>query len=129
MTGPTRHRLAAARGRPDDRPVPASGVKLYAWVLNAIVAQDLSDTSNGYRAFRIEVLDDVVPLLIQDQYKRRGGDHRGQPGMADHRTADGVAPEGLRGVEKGGNLVFGYNYARVIGTTFYRVKLSPAARR
>jgi glycosyltransferase involved in cell wall biosynthesis len=107
-----------------------AGVKLYAWVLNAIVAQDLSDTSNGYRAFRIEVLDDVVPLLIQDQYQtaevvitaaNRGWRITEQPTVW-HPRASGAS-------KKGGNLVFGYNYARVIGTTFYRVKLSPAARR
>jgi glycosyltransferase involved in cell wall biosynthesis len=101
-----------------------AGVKLYAWVLNAIVAQDLSDTSNGYRAFRIEVLDDIVPFLTQDQYQtaevvitaaNRGWRITEQPTVW-HPRASGTS-------KKGGNLVFGYNYARVIGTTFYRVKV------
>jgi glycosyltransferase involved in cell wall biosynthesis len=101
-----------------------AGVKLYAWVLNAIVAQDLSDTSNGYRAFWIEVLDDIVPFLTQDQYQtaevvitaaNRGWRITEQPTVW-HPRASGTS-------KKGGNLVFGYNYARVIGTTFYRVKV------
>ncbi len=46
-----------------------AGVTLYAWALNAIAKQQLTDSSNGYRAFRIDVLDDIVPHLVQDQYQ------------------------------------------------------------
>ena len=46
-----------------------AGVRIYAWLLNAIIKQQLTDSSNGYRAFRIEVLEDIGPHLIQDQYQ------------------------------------------------------------
>ncbi len=46
-----------------------AGVRLYAALLNTIVGQRLTDSSNGYRSFRIELLDDIVPHLRQDQYQ------------------------------------------------------------
>ena len=99
-----------------------TGVVLYASVLNRITGQHLTDSSNGYRAFRIEVLEDIVPFLRQDQYQTsevvitaasRGWRIGEQPTMW-HPRASGTS-------KKGGNLVFGVQYARVIGTTWYRV--------
>jgi glycosyltransferase involved in cell wall biosynthesis len=107
-----------------------AGVKLYAWVLNTIVAQELSDTSNGYRAFTMEVLDDIVPHLTQNQYQtaevvitaaNRGWRITERPTVW-HPRASGAS-------KKGGNLVFGYNYAKVIGTTWYRVTMGSGARK
>ena len=46
-----------------------AGVTLYASILNGITAQTLTDSSNGYRAFRVELLEDIVPLLVEDQYQ------------------------------------------------------------
>ena len=99
-----------------------TGVVLYASLLNRITGQRLTDSSNGYRAFRIEVLEDIVPFLRQDQYQTsevvitaasRGWRIGEQPTMW-HPRASGTS-------KKGGNLVFGAQYARVIGTTWYRV--------
>jgi len=99
-----------------------TGVVLYASILNRITGQRLTDSSNGYRAFRIEVLEDIVPFLRQDQYQTsevvitaasRGWRIGEQPTMW-HPRASGTS-------KKGGNLVFGVQYARVIGTTWYRV--------
>jgi hypothetical protein len=99
-----------------------TGVVLYASLLNRITGQRLTDSSNGYRAFRIEVLEDIVPFLRQDQYQTsevvitaasRGWRIGEQPTMW-HPRASGTS-------KKGGNLVFGVQYARVIGTTWYRV--------
>jgi glycosyltransferase involved in cell wall biosynthesis len=99
-----------------------AGVKVYARVLNAIVSQHLSDSSNGYRAFKVELLDDILPHLVQDQYQTsevlitaasRGWRITEQPTVW-HPRASGTS-------KKGGNLVFGMQYARVIGTTWYRV--------
>jgi glycosyltransferase involved in cell wall biosynthesis len=107
-----------------------AGVKVYAWALNAIAKQQLTDSSNGYRAFRIEVLDDITPHLVQDQYQTaevvitassRGWRITQQPTMW-HPRASGAS-------KKGGNLVFGFSYAKVILTTWARVTLGNRTRR
>jgi glycosyltransferase involved in cell wall biosynthesis len=106
-----------------------AGVKLYASILNNIAGQQLTDSSNGYRAFKIEVVNDIVPYLIQDQYQTsevvitsssRGWRITEQPTVW-HPRASGVS-------KKGGNLVFGLQYAKVIGTTWVRVKKSNQQR-
>ncbi len=100
-----------------------AGVTLYASVLNRIAAQRLTDSSNGYRAFRIEVLNDIVPLLVEDQYQTaevvitaasRGWRITERPTVW-HPRASGTS-------KKGGNLFFGLQYGRVIGSTWYRVR-------
>ncbi len=96
-----------------------AGVKLYAAMLNAIAGQRLTDSSNGYRAFRIELLDDITPLLRQDQYQTaevvivaaRRGWRIGEQPTTWHPRASGTS-------KKGGNLVFGLHYGRVILTTW-----------
>ena len=98
-----------------------AGVTMYASILNAIMSQNLTDSSNGYRAFRIELLDDIVPLLVEDQYQTaevvitassRGWRIAERPTVW-HPRASGTS-------KKGGNLFFGLQYGRVIGTTWYR---------
>ncbi len=100
-----------------------AGVNLYAWILKEISRQDLTDSSNGYRAFKIELLNDISPHLIQDQYQTaevvitaasRGWRITQQPTVW-HPRASGTS-------KKGGNLVFGMQYGKVIGTTWLRVK-------
>jgi len=107
-----------------------AGVTLYARALNVIARQQLTDSSNGYRAFRIDVLDDIVPHLVQDQYQTaevvinassRGWRITQQPTLW-HPRASGAS-------KKGGNLVFGLNYARVILATWARVALGNRTRR
>jgi glycosyltransferase involved in cell wall biosynthesis len=107
-----------------------AGVRLYASTINAIAKQKLTDSSNGYRAFRVDVLDDIVPHLIQDQYQTsevvitassRGWRITEQPTMW-HPRASGTS-------KKGGNLVFGLSYASVILTTWARVTLGNRTRR
>ena len=100
-----------------------AGVKLYAWILNEISRQELTDSSNGYRAFKIELLNDIAPHLMQDQYQTaevvitassRGWRISQQPTVW-HPRASGAS-------KKGGNLFFGLQYGRVIGTTWLRVR-------
>jgi glycosyltransferase involved in cell wall biosynthesis len=107
-----------------------AGVRLYAATINAIARQQLTDSSNGYRAFRVDVLDDIVPHLVQDQYQTaevvitassRGWRIAEQPTMW-HPRASGES-------KKGGNLVFGFSYARVILMTWARVTLGNRTRR
>ncbi len=99
-----------------------AGVTLYAWILNTLLSQQLTDSSNGYRAFTTELLEDVAPHLIQSQYQTaevvitaasRGWRITERPTVW-HPRASGTS-------KKGGNLFFGLQYARVIATTFYRV--------
>ncbi len=99
-----------------------AGVTLYASILNAILRQKLTDSSNGYRAFRVELLEDITPHLIQSQYQTaevvitaasRHWRITERPTVW-HPRASGTS-------KKGGNLFFGLQYARVIGTTWYRV--------
>jgi glycosyltransferase involved in cell wall biosynthesis len=106
-----------------------AGVTLYAWALNTLARQQLTDSSNGYRAFRIDVLDDIVPHLVQDQYQTaevvitassRGWRITQRPTMW-HPRASGTS-------KKGGNLFFGLSYARVILTSWARVTLGNRTR-
>ena len=107
-----------------------AGVQFYAWLINVIAGQHLTDSSNGYRAFRVDVLDDIVPHLVQDQYQTaevvltassRGWRITQQPTMW-HPRASGSS-------KKGGNLVFGLSYARVIATTWARTAFQNRTRR
>jgi len=107
-----------------------AGVKFYAWMINTIAKQQLTDSSNGYRAFRIDVLNDIVPHLVQDQYQTsevvitassRGWRIAERPTMWHPRSSGSS--------KKGGNLVFGLNYAKVIVTTWARVTLGNRTRR
>jgi glycosyltransferase involved in cell wall biosynthesis len=99
-----------------------AGVQVYAAAMNAITGEHLTDTSNGYRAFRIEVLSDIAPYLHQDQYQTaevvitaaKRGWRIGQQPTVWYPRASGES-------KKGGNLFFGLQYARVIGTTWARV--------
>ena len=93
-----------------------AGVTFYASVLNRITAQRLTDSSNGYRAFRVELLDDIVPLLVEDQYQTAEVVITAvQPGLA--RSPSGPpsgTPRASGASKKGGNLFFGLQYGRVI---------------
>ena len=98
-----------------------AGVTVYAWAINTIIRQRLTDSSNGYRAFRIEVLDDIVPRLVQDQYQTaeviitaasRGWRIAQRPTIW-HPRASGSS-------KKGGNIFFGAQYGRVIARTWFR---------
>ena len=74
--------------------VRRAGVVFFARVINAITGQHLTDTSNGFRALRIEVLRDVV--LEQDQYQTAELIiSSGVAGVAPRRVRHGVAPARL----------------------------------
>jgi glycosyltransferase involved in cell wall biosynthesis len=102
-----------------------AGVRVYARILNAITHHEITDSSNGFRAFRAELLRDIVPYLRQDQYQTAEvaitAAHRGwrivQRPTIWHPRASGQS-------KKSGNLIFGLQYARVIGTTWLRVTFS-----
>jgi len=96
-----------------------SGVLFFAWTINKIIGKDLTDTSNGYRAFRTEVLADLT--LEQDQYQtaeviitaaKRGWRISEVPTVW-HPRSSGES-------KKGTNIYFGVQYARVILMTWLR---------
>ena len=96
-----------------------AGVVFFASVINALTGQHITDTSNGFRALRIEVLKDVV--LEQDQYQTaeliisaatRGWRITDCP-VVWHPRASGES-------KKGHNAFFGLQYARVIIRTWLR---------
>jgi glycosyltransferase involved in cell wall biosynthesis len=106
-----------------------AGVRFYAWVLNTIVAQGLTDSSSGYRALKVELVADILPHLVQNQYQTaevlivassRGWRIAEQPTIW-HPRASGTS-------KKGSNLVFGFQYGRVIGSTWWRVTLGNRRR-
>jgi hypothetical protein len=45
------------------------GVRVYAWIVNTLVSESLTDSSSGYRAFRVELIEDILPHLVEDQYQ------------------------------------------------------------
>ncbi len=103
-----------------------AGVRVYARWINAVTGRRLTDSSNGYRAFRSEVLADVVPRLRQDQYQTaeviitaaRSGWRITERPTTWHPRASGTS-------KKGGNLVFGAHYGWVILTTWLRTAREP----
>jgi glycosyltransferase involved in cell wall biosynthesis len=102
-------------------PVRRSGVVVFAWLMNRLCGARLTDTSNGYRAIRIEVLADVVDRLRQRQYQTaellitalaRGWRVAERPTVWRPR-ASGTS-------KKGSNLLFGLRYGWVILRTWRR---------
>jgi glycosyltransferase involved in cell wall biosynthesis len=96
-----------------------SGVVVFAGMINWIIGKKLTDTSNGYRAFRTEVLADLT--LEQDQYQtaeviitaaKRGWRITEAPTVW-HPRSSGES-------KKGHNIYFGIQYARVIIRTWWR---------
>jgi len=96
-----------------------AGVVVFAAVINTLTHQHLTDTSNGYRALRIDVLRDVT--LEQDQYQTAEliisaaarGWRLGERPTVWHPRASGES-------KKGHNVFFALQYARVILRTWWR---------
>lgn len=97
------------------------GVVLFSALLRVLTGAKVSDTSNGYRALRVLMLADVVDRLEQEQYQTsellitalsRGWRVVDRPTVW-HERAAGVS-------KKGGNLFYGFRYARVMIHTWRR---------
>lgn len=99
------------------------GVHVFAWLVSRLTGQRITDTSFGLRAMRAEVTGAVT--LRQPQYQAS-------------ELLIGVIAKGYRVVEvpatmrprtagttkKGGNLVYGYRYFRVVVGTWSRERRS-----
>lgn len=96
-----------------------TGVVVFAQVINRLTSQNLTDTSNGFRALRIDVLKDV--LLEQDQYQTaeliisaaKRGWRIGERPTVWHPRTSGES-------KKGSNILYGPRYAMVIARTWLR---------
>jgi glycosyltransferase involved in cell wall biosynthesis len=96
-----------------------AGVVVFSHVINTLTGLHLTDTSNGYRAMKIEVVRDVT--LEQDQYQTAEliisaaarGWRFGERPTVWHPRASGES-------KKGHNVFFALQYARVIVRTWWR---------
>jgi glycosyltransferase involved in cell wall biosynthesis len=97
------------------------GVRVFSLVMSAMGGTKLTDTSNGYRALRVLMLDDVVHRLTQSQYQtaellivcmKRGWRVTERPTVWLPRTSGTT--------KKGKNYLFGFRYGRVVFTTWWR---------
>jgi glycosyltransferase involved in cell wall biosynthesis len=101
--------------------VRKAGVKVFSYVLSAIGHTKLTDTSNGYRAMRVSMLDDIAYRLRQTQYHtseflifamKRGWRVTERPTVWYPR-ASGES-------KKGKNWLYGFRYGRVIAESWWR---------
>ncbi len=128
--GRLRHRLAPAGGGPDHRPLPAGrGQALRRRPQPDDRPSALSDSSSGFRAFKVELLADILPHLVEDQYQTaevvitaasRGWRIIERPTVW-HPRASGTS-------KKGGNVFFGLQYARAIASTWLHVTVGNRRR-
>ncbi|HEY1832091.1 MAG TPA: glycosyltransferase family 2 protein [Acidimicrobiales bacterium] len=98
-----------------------AGVRVFSAILSFIGGTKLTDTSNGYRALRVKMLEDVVHRLVQVQYQtaellivcmKRGWRVTERPTVwfpRQHGTT-----------KKGKNWLFGFRYTRVVLATWWR---------
>ncbi|MEI6453648.1 MAG: glycosyltransferase family 2 protein [Actinomycetes bacterium] len=102
-------------------PIRKLGVRVFSLIMNAMTGATLTDTSNGYRAFKTAMAADVVDRLRQPQFQtaellitslRRGWRVDERPTVW-HPRASGKT-------KKGRNWKFGFNYAAVVFGTYWR---------
>jgi glycosyltransferase involved in cell wall biosynthesis len=103
--------------------VRKAGVRFFSWVMSALGGTKLTDTSNGYRALRVLMLDDVAHRLVQSQYQtaellmvclKRGWRVTERPTR--------WLPRASGTTKKGKNYLFGLRYGRVVLTTWWRAR-------
>jgi hypothetical protein len=98
-----------------------AGVRFFSSIMSAMGGTKLTDTSNGYRALRVTMLDDVTHRLTQSQYQtaellivcmKRGWRVTERPTL--------WLPRASGTTKKGKNYLFGLRYGRVVLTTWWR---------
>jgi glycosyltransferase involved in cell wall biosynthesis len=102
-----------------------AGVRVFSWTMSAIGRTKLTDTSNGYRALRVSMLDDVAHRLVQPQYQtaelliiamKRGWRVTERPTV--------WLPRASGTTKKGKNWLFGVRYGRVVLDTWWKYRRS-----
>jgi glycosyltransferase involved in cell wall biosynthesis len=103
-----------------------AGVRVFSWLMSAMGHTKLTDTSNGYRALRVSMLDDVAHRLVQPQYQtaelliiamKRGWRVTERPTV--------WLPRASGTTKKGKNWLFGFRYGRVVIGTWWKVRKEP----
>jgi glycosyltransferase involved in cell wall biosynthesis len=102
-----------------DDVVRHAGVHIFASLMSVLARRRVTDTSNGFRAFRADIVDHLI--LEQPQYQATelllGVIYRGfhvlEIGTSMHQRTSGQS-------KKGPNLVYGYRFGRVIMRTWLR---------
>ncbi len=103
-----------------------AGVRVFSWIMSAMGHTRLTDTSNGYRALRVSMLDDVAHRLAQPQYQtaelliialKRGWRVTERPTV--------WLPRASGTTKKGKNWLFGLRYGRVVLDTWWKVRTEP----
>ena len=106
------------------------GVRVFSAVIGAMAGTKLTDTSNGYRALRGLMLDDVAHRLTQSQYQtaellivclKRGWRVTERPTR--------WLPRSSGTTKKGSNYLFGLRYGRVVLATWWRERGEAAPQR
>ena len=106
-----------------------AGVHVFSWVMSAMGGTKLTDTSNGYRALRVTMLDDVVHRLTQSQYQtaellivcmKRGWRVTERPTL--------WLPRASGTTKKGRNFFFGLRYGWVVLSTWWRERKGASHR-
>jgi hypothetical protein len=104
------------------------GVRVFSSVISAMGGTKLTDTSNGYRALRVLMLEDVVHRLTQAQYQtaellitcmKRGWRVVERPTLWLPRTSGTT--------KKGRNIWFGLHYGQVVFGTWWRERRGSGA--
>ena len=104
-----------------------AGVRFFGLVISKLIHNRLTDTSNGYRALKSQVLRDVT--LEQTQYQT--AELIISAGMHGWRIVDRPItwyPRASGITKKGTNLLFGVNYARVVLGTWRRERRRQGTR-
>ena len=106
--------------------VRKAGVRVFSWIMSAMGRTKLTDTSNGYRALRVSMLEDVAYRLVQPQYQtaelliiamQRGWRVIERPTVWRPRASGAT--------KKGKNWLFGFRYGRVVFGTWWKVRKEP----
>ena len=106
-----------------------AGVRVFSSVMSLLGGTRLTDTSNGYRALRVLMLDDVVHRLTESQYQtaellmvclKRGWRVTERPTR--------WLPRSSGTTKKGKNYLFGLRYARVVLSTWWRERAVATTR-
>ena len=104
-----------------------AGVRVFSTAISVLGGTKLTDTSNGYRALRVLMLEDVAHRLTQPQYQtaellitamKRGWRITERPTRWLPRTSGSS--------KKGSNYLFGLRYGKVVLTTWWRERKESA---
>jgi glycosyltransferase involved in cell wall biosynthesis len=104
--------------------VRAVGVAVFGWIVSLLAGTRITDPSNGFRAFRVEVVDRVPQRQAQYQTAELliGA---AALGFRIHEVPVTVRARRAGASKKGSNLRYGYRFARVVLRTWWSLKIHP----